>query len=83
MIRRFLSSVSGFALPLLFSGCALLPQEAERAEFRDPPPMDRTLAKAGQRAAAPANNWPQDEWWHLFGSPELDPEACLKGQPRP
>src|SRR5262249_37041564 len=70
MIRRFLSSVSGLALPLLFSGCAFLPQEAERAEFRDPPQMDRTLAKAGQGAAAPENNWPQDEWWHQFGSPE-------------
>ena len=34
--------------------------------------MDRTLSKAGQGAGAPGNDWPQDEWWHQFGSPDLD-----------
>jgi hypothetical protein len=39
MIRRFLASVSCFSLPLLLGSCAYMPQESDRAEFRDPPPM--------------------------------------------
>ena len=40
-----------------------MPQGGERAEVRDPPPMDRALSKAKEQAAAPGSNWPQDEWW--------------------
>jgi NodT family efflux transporter outer membrane factor (OMF) lipoprotein len=83
MTGRTLSLVFGFGVPLLLGGCAYMPQEAERAEFRDPPPMDRTLPKAKEQAAAPGSNWPQDEWWHLFGSPELDRamELALRENP--
>ena len=49
MIRRFLSLVSGVGVSLLLGGRAFLPQGGERAEFRDPQPMDRTLSQAGQR----------------------------------
>jgi hypothetical protein len=72
MICRLLSLGTGGAALLFFSGCAFMPPGGERAEFRDPPPMDRTLSKAGQGAGAPGNDWPQDEWWHQFGSPDLD-----------
>jgi NodT family efflux transporter outer membrane factor (OMF) lipoprotein len=72
MISRLLSLGTGGAALLFFSGCAFMPPGGERAEFRDPPPMDRTLSKAGQGAGAPGNDWPQDEWWHQFGSPDLD-----------
>lgn len=83
MTRGFLSPVSGFALLLLLGGCAYMPQESERAEFRDPPPMDRTLSKAKEQPAAPGFNWPQDEWWRLFGSAELDRvmELALRDNP--
>ncbi len=83
MIGRILSLVSGFGIPLLLGGCAFMPRGGERAEFRDPPPMDRTLSKAKEQGAAPGSNWPQDEWWHLFGSPELDRvmELALRDNP--
>jgi outer membrane protein TolC len=84
MIRRFLSLVSGFAVPLLHAGCAFMPQGGERAEFRDPPPMDRALSNAkGQGAAASWNAWPQNEWWRQFGSWDLDSvmELALRDNP--
>ena len=49
MIRRFLSLVSGVGVSLLLGGYAFLPQGGERAKFRDPQPMDRTLSQASQR----------------------------------
>jgi NodT family efflux transporter outer membrane factor (OMF) lipoprotein len=73
MIRRILSLVSGVALPLLLGGCAFLPQEAERAEFLDPPPMNSALPKAlAQQTAPPGAGWPDDKWWQQFKSPDLD-----------
>ncbi|MGH6838991.1 MAG: efflux transporter outer membrane subunit [Methylocella sp.] len=73
MIRRFLSLVPGFGFPLLLAGCAWMPPGGERADFQEPPAMERTLSKAiRQGAAAPVNAWPEDEWWRQFRSPELD-----------
>ena len=73
MIRRILSLVSGVALPLLLDGCAFLPQEAERAEFLDPPPMNSALPRTlSKQTAPPGAGWPDDKWWQQFKSPDLD-----------
>ncbi|MCI0598167.1 MAG: efflux transporter outer membrane subunit [Beijerinckiaceae bacterium] len=84
MIARFLSMVPGFGFPLLLAGCASMPPGGERAGFMEPPSMERTLSKASrQGAATPANAWPEEEWWHRFGSPDLDRimEIALKDNP--
>ncbi len=64
MNRRFLSLVPGAAFPLLLAGCAFMPPGRERAEFQEPPSMERTLSKASrQGAAAAVKAWPEDECW--------------------
>jgi NodT family efflux transporter outer membrane factor (OMF) lipoprotein len=73
MIRRILSLVSGFGVPLLFGGCASMPQGGERAEFLDPPAMNSTLPLAlTKQTALPGAGWPEDKWWQQFKNPDLD-----------
>ena len=83
MIRRFLSLVPGFAALLLFAGCASMPPGPERAEFRDPPSIERTLSKEAPKEKATPFDWPTDQWWHQFGSPDLDRvmEIALRDNP--
>ncbi|MGH6850322.1 MAG: efflux transporter outer membrane subunit [Methylocella sp.] len=71
--RKWLFFAPGFGFPLLLAGCAWMPPGGERADFQEPPAMERTLSKAGRQGAATAvNAWPEDEWWRQFRSPELD-----------
>jgi NodT family efflux transporter outer membrane factor (OMF) lipoprotein len=73
MIRRFLSSVSCFVLPLLLGGCAFLPEGGDRAEFLDPPPMNSALPNAlAQQTAAPGTGWPVDKWWEQLKNADLN-----------
>jgi NodT family efflux transporter outer membrane factor (OMF) lipoprotein len=73
MIRQFLSLVPRFGCQLLLAGCAWMPPGGERAEFQEPPPMERILSQAGLKdGPAPAKAWPDDKWWRQFGSQELD-----------
>ncbi len=73
MTSRFSSFGLGTGLLLLFAGCASMPPGGERAEFQEPPAMERTLSEASrQGAATAANAWPEGEWWRQFRSPELN-----------
>jgi NodT family efflux transporter outer membrane factor (OMF) lipoprotein len=73
MTRTFLSSVSGFGVGLLLVGCASMPQGGERAEFLDPPSMNSALLQAlAKQTALPGTGWPEDKWWQLFKSPDID-----------
>ncbi|HET6378406.1 MAG TPA: efflux transporter outer membrane subunit [Methylocella sp.] len=73
MSGRFLSLGSAFGVPLLITGCAWMPEGVERAVFLEPPSMQHTLSRAGERkAAAPAMGWPEERWWRRFGNPDLD-----------
>jgi hypothetical protein len=54
MIRRSLPQKWLFFAPgagfvLLLSGCAWMPPGGERAEFQEPPPMERTLSQASRQ----------------------------------
>ena len=49
MIRQFQSWGPRFGLALLLAGCASMPADVERAEFQEPPAMERTLSQASQR----------------------------------
>ncbi|MGA7385125.1 MAG: efflux transporter outer membrane subunit [Methylocella sp.] len=89
MMRRFQPQTRLFFGPgagflLLFGGCASMPPGGERAEFLEPPSMERTLSKASrQEPAAPLNAWPDDQWWRQFKSPDLDRimEIALRENP--
>jgi outer membrane protein TolC len=73
MIPRFLSLVSGFAVPLLLSGCAFMPEGGERAEFLEPPSMNSALPQAlPKQLVVSGMGWPDDQWWRQFKSPDLD-----------
>lgn len=82
--QRWLFFGPGAGFLLLFAGCASMPPGGERAEFQEPPPMERTLSKASrQEPVAPLNAWPDDQWWRQFKSPDLDRimEIALKENP--
>lgn len=74
MIRWVLSLVSGFAFPLLLAGgCAYMPQGGERAEFLDPPSMNRVLPRGlATQPAVEGTGWPEDHWWQEFKCPGLN-----------
>ena len=83
MIRRFLSLVPGFGVCCFLPAAPRCRQDAERAEFRDPPSIERTLSKEAPKEKATSFNWPSDQWWHQFGSPDLDRvmEIALRDNP--
>jgi len=62
-----------------------MPPDVQRAEFQDPPPMERTLSQAGQKveAAAAEKPWPNEQWWRQFGSPDLDQLMEIASQDNP
>lgn len=83
-------SLSRDRLPLLpcawlllsCAGCAWMPAEGERAEFLEPPPMERTLATTARHEGVTTSlsEWPAPQWWHELHSPALDGlmEAALR-----
>jgi NodT family efflux transporter outer membrane factor (OMF) lipoprotein len=71
--RKWLFFASGAGFVLLLAGCASMPPGGERADFQEPPAMERTLSEASRHGTATAvSTWPEDEWWRQFRSPELD-----------
>ena len=73
MTSRRSSIALAAGLPLLISGCAETSPNGQRAQFMESPAMERTLARSGAPIASrPLEEWPSDEWWRRFGSPELD-----------
>lgn len=72
MTLRRLYFAPGVGLLLLLSGCEVAPT-SERAQFMDPPAMERTLAQSGAATSAkPGPDWPASDWWRCFRSPELN-----------
>ena len=72
MSRRGLLFAPGAGL-LLLQACAYAPPGKDRAEFRAPPSLERTLAEtAKQERRGAIDAWPNDQWWRRFRSAELD-----------
>ncbi|MGA9825122.1 MAG: hypothetical protein WBQ53_09865 [Methylocystis sp.] len=72
MTSRRLSIAPAAGLLLLIGGCAETSPN-ERAQFIEPPAMDRTLARSGAPGGSRTDaGWPTEEWWRRFRSPELD-----------
>jgi NodT family efflux transporter outer membrane factor (OMF) lipoprotein len=83
-LRRWLRRLPGAGLLLLSAGCAWMPSEIERADFLEPPSVERTVAKPGPHVEpAPEASWPRPEWWRDFGSPDLNQvmEMALRDNP--
>jgi NodT family efflux transporter outer membrane factor (OMF) lipoprotein len=81
--QKWLVLAAGIGCCLFCPGCASMPSEVVRAEFDEPPPMERTLAKEAPRQAATVSAWPGPQWWREFGSPDLDQvmELALRDNP--
>ncbi|MGB6174762.1 MAG: TolC family protein, partial [Methylocella sp.] len=80
--RLFFGSGAGFLL--LFAGCASMPPGGDRAEFMQPPAIERTLSQAAkQEQRVSFGTWPDGQWWRQFGSPDLDRvmEIALRDNP--
>jgi hypothetical protein len=58
------------AAVLLGGGCAWYTEEKERAEILDTPSMDHAVAEVATFASS-REQWPNDQWWTGFFSPEL------------
>src|SRR5579864_5930994 len=52
---------------VLASGCAQIPR-------LDPAPAMKRVDELGSAKsfAAPVAAWPGDQWWHVYGDPQLD-----------
>lgn len=61
----------GLWIPCLFVGCALFPEEEERAAMIKQPVLEQTLAAAADRLPG-SERWPAIDWWRLFAAPKLD-----------
>lgn len=69
-MRRPLPRVAAVAGLLPLAGCQATGPHLQRAEFLEPPAMERTLAQSGARTAGA--EWPDDQWWRRFRNGELD-----------
>jgi len=70
MTRRLLSLAPGAGLLLHLAGCAETTPSSERAQFLEPPAMERTLAQSGTGKSAKVDAiWPESDWWRRFHSP--------------
>ena len=77
-----LGVAAGLAAVLLAGGCAWYQEEKERAEILDTPSMDHMVAEVASFASS-REQWPNDQWWTGFSSPELSAleETALKDNP--
>jgi NodT family efflux transporter outer membrane factor (OMF) lipoprotein len=80
--RRRSALPAGLAL-LFLNGCALLPEEGDKAKFLAPPAMEKTLAEADKEAVRVARQWPRAEWWRDFHNEDLNRllETALRDNP--
>jgi len=81
-MRRLTSSFILLTSYLLYTGCAWLGDDKERAQLLEPPGMEETVAEAASGTVG-LRQWPEDRWWERFGSPELNRlmELALKENP--
>jgi NodT family efflux transporter outer membrane factor (OMF) lipoprotein len=64
----FASFVALASATVVLGGCALMPRSAAPSQT-----LRATDSYATQRSfAAPAAQWPTDEWWRAYGDPQLD-----------
>lgn len=81
-IKRRRKIIWLLAGPLLINGCALFPEEGDRAKLMDMPSLEQTV-QSGQAAEKRVREWPRAQWWRDFKNPELDRlvETALRGSP--
>jgi NodT family efflux transporter outer membrane factor (OMF) lipoprotein len=84
MIRRLFSLGSNTGLLFMLGGCLSTQSGNERAEFMEPPSLERTLSQAAaQERRGVVGVWPDEQWWRQFRSQDLDRimDTALIGSP--
>ncbi|MGN6649902.1 efflux transporter outer membrane subunit [Trinickia sp.] len=73
-------AIGFFALSIIMAGCASTRGIAPQASSLDPSSLD---AGAAVRAADRSAHWPDANWWHRYGDPQLDSlvGAAIEGNP--
>lgn len=61
-----------FASALLLSGCMTFSKTQQTKCLIDSPSVDLTLEKSFESGYFTPGDWPQEDWWNLFNSPQLN-----------
>lgn len=80
MRENYIKSI--LLLLLFLSGCAKVP-ESDLAHMSEPIPLDRSLESAYAREFFEEGGWPSDQWWEMFGDPQLSEIVELALQQSP
>jgi NodT family efflux transporter outer membrane factor (OMF) lipoprotein len=68
---------------LFLSGCISMPQQEQRENLLSTPSVATTISQSLESGYFFSGNWPQEKWWEIFQSPELDAliEQALSSNP--
>ncbi|MBS0651772.1 MAG: efflux transporter outer membrane subunit [Verrucomicrobia bacterium] len=72
MISHFLKKELVFGILLLLSGCVSLPKDEQRENLLSAPSVQDSVRSSVESGLFSLGNWPQENWWDLFQSAELN-----------
>src|SRR5271155_1755141 len=80
MRANYIKSV--WILLLFLGSCARVPK-SDLAHMSEPIPLDKSLESAYAREFFEEGGWPTDQWWEMFGDPQLSEvvERALEQNP--
>lgn len=79
----FFALISLIATALMLNGCMHFSQKEQTQFLIDPPSVDLTVQKSLESEYFALGDWPQEDWWNLFDSPQLNAlmEEALANNP--
>lgn len=60
------------ATAFMITGCVTFSQKEQAQFLIDPPSVDLTVQKSLQSEYFALGDWPKEDWWNLFDSPQLN-----------
>jgi len=80
---NFFSSISLIASALILNGCMTFSENKQTQFLINPPSVDLTIQKSLETQYFALSDWPQEDWWNLFESSQLNAlmEEALANNP--
>ena len=72
LLATFAATRASFTLLLLLTGCLPCIQEQHKASLLSPPSLESTTQRNLESGYFTCGDWPQDRWWEIFSSPQLN-----------
>ena len=69
---NFFALISLMATAFMITGCVTFSQKEQAQFLIDPPSVDLTVQKSLQSEYFALGDWPKEDWWNLFDSPQLN-----------